>query len=168
MWFLLATTNGHVRDEFWERSQKDRRFDGAPFLMDDLMSKTRFNYILGRLKLFSLPYPSFKDLFHPVRELIAEWNKNMALVFIAGWLCCLDESMSKWISMFTCTGFVFCPRKPWPYGNKWHTIACVVPGIVFLSSWWSGRISQKNWENNHTTNCCMMDPYRRLSVYSYT
>ena len=66
MWFLLATTNGHVRDEFWERSQKDRRFDGAPFLLDDLMSKTRFNYILGRLKLFSLPYPSFKDLFHPV------------------------------------------------------------------------------------------------------
>jgi len=45
---------------------------------------------------------------------------------------CLDESMSKWIQRWTCPGFVFCPRKPWPFGNEWHTIACSETTIIFF------------------------------------
>ena len=96
------------------------------------MSKTRFNSILSQLKLYTTPFPKFKDVFHQIRELVEAWNANMLLVFIVGWLCCLDESMSKWLSMFACPGFVFCPQKPCPYGNKWHTIVCVLTSIIFF------------------------------------
>jgi hypothetical protein len=44
---------------------------------------------------------------------------------------CLDESMSHWTKMWTCPGFVFCPRKPWDTGNEYHTIACGVSLIIF-------------------------------------
>jgi len=39
--------------------------------------------------------------------------------------------MSKWLNQYTCPGFVMCPRKPWPFGNEWHTIACVLTTIIF-------------------------------------
>jgi len=56
--------------------------------------------------------------------LIEAWNDNMEEQFEPSWISCLDESMSKWINQYTCPGFVFCPRKPWPFGNEYHTIAC--------------------------------------------
>eukprot|EP00549_Striatella_unipunctata_P014958 CAMPEP_0118686010 /NCGR_PEP_ID=MMETSP0800-20121206/7574_1 /TAXON_ID=210618 ORGANISM="Striatella unipunctata, Strain CCMP2910" /NCGR_SAMPLE_ID=MMETSP0800 /ASSEMBLY_ACC=CAM_ASM_000638 /LENGTH=65 /DNA_ID=CAMNT_0006583005 /DNA_START=339 /DNA_END=532 /DNA_ORIENTATION=+ len=55
----------------------------------------------------------------------------MALTFTPGWMTCLDESMSPWISKFTCPGFMFVPRKPHPFGNEWHTIECGISGIIF-------------------------------------
>ena len=40
--------------------------------------------------------------------------------------------MSSLGNMFTCPGFVFCPRKPWETGNDYHTIGCGVTFIVFF------------------------------------
>ena len=54
-------------------------------------------------------------------------------------MVCLDESISKWLNMFTCPSFVFCPRKPWPFGNKWHTIACILRSIIFHIKLVEGR-----------------------------
>ena len=35
------------------------------------------------------------------------------------------------MNKFTCPGFVFCPRKPHPKGNKYHTICCGESGILY-------------------------------------
>ena len=63
--------------------------------------------------------------------MISLWNANMAEIFSPGWACCLDESMSIWFNRYTCPGWVFCPRKPHPWGNEYHTIGCGVCGIMF-------------------------------------
>ena len=59
------------------------------------------------------------------------WNENMKEVFTCSWINCLDESMSIWNSRWTCPGWVFCPRKPWPFGNEYHSICCGLSGIMF-------------------------------------
>ena len=133
IWFLLATVDGHARKDFWDRETVDRRFAGAPFTVHDLMTMTRFNFITNKLYYTLDPPPTtYRDKFHAIRALQDAWNENMTALFMAGWLVCLDESMSKWINQWTCPGFVFCPRKPWPFGNEWHTIACSICTIIFF------------------------------------
>eukprot|EP00957_Ditylum_brightwellii_P029111 2200272-Ditylum_brightwellii.AAC.1 len=44
--------------------------------------------------------------------------------FSPSWVSCLDESMMFWVSKYTCPGIIVVPRKPWPFGNEWHSIAC--------------------------------------------
>jgi hypothetical protein len=29
--------------------------------------------------------------------------------------------MNSWLNKF-CPGFMICPRKPWPFGNEYHSI----------------------------------------------
>jgi hypothetical protein len=72
-----------------------------------------------------------KDLFWEARQMIEEWNRSMTEKFIASWKSCLDGSMMKWMNKFTCPGFMFAPRKPWPFGNELHTIACCSSGMIF-------------------------------------
>ena len=63
----------------------------------------------------------------------------MKTIFIPSWLVCLDESMSKWLAKYSCPGFVFCPRKPWPFGNEYHSIACALSSIIFFVELVEGR-----------------------------
>ncbi len=63
--------------------------------------------------------------------MITAWKNNKFAAFTPGWVSFLDEYMSTWINKYTCTGFVFCPRKPWPFGNKYHTIADAFSGILY-------------------------------------
>ena len=63
--------------------------------------------------------------------MIREWNKNVAAVFISSWISCLDETMSIWHNRWTCPGWVFCPRKPHPFGNEYHSVCCAVTGIMW-------------------------------------
>eukprot|EP00804_Cyclotella_cryptica_P018793 CCRYP_021187-RA/>CCRYP_021187-RA protein AED:0.33 eAED:0.33 QI:0/0/0/1/0/0/2/0/393 len=75
--------------------------------------------------------PAFIDKFWEVRQMIGAWRQNMKELFSPDWVVCLDESMSPWTNRFTCPGWVFCPRKPYPEGNEYHTICCGVSGILF-------------------------------------
>jgi hypothetical protein len=81
----------------------------------------------------------FKDDFHPVRQLVKAWSDNMLVTVVAAWIVCLDESMSLWTNMWTCPGFVFCPRKPWDTGNEYHTIACGLTSIIFYMEMVEGK-----------------------------
>ena len=101
-------------------------------MVNDLMSSVRFEFITKNIIYHTKPFPTYNDPFHVIRELQDAWNENLKAVFNAGWMVCLDESMMKWLNKFTCPGFVFCPQKPWPYGNEWHTIACVESSIIFF------------------------------------
>jgi len=59
------------------------------------------------------------------------FNNNMAINFSPSWVSCIDESMSKWVGQYTCPGFMVVPRKPWPFGNEYHMIACGESKIIF-------------------------------------
>ncbi len=76
---------------------------------------------------------TFVDKFLEVRQLIKAWNTHMANVFLVGWgwVICLDESMSIWHQRWMCLGWVFCPRKPHPFGNENHTAWCALTYILF-------------------------------------
>ena len=40
--------------------------------------------------------------------------------------------MSIWHRRWTCPGWIFCPRRPHPFGNEWHTACCELSGILFV------------------------------------
>ena len=51
-------------------------------------------------------------------------------VFSPSWGVCLDESMVKWLNEYA-PGWMAVGRKPSPFGNEYHTIACGVLHIIF-------------------------------------
>ena len=63
--------------------------------------------------------------------MIREWNRHMTNIFLAGWVIGLDESMSIWHQRWTCPGWIFCPHKPHPFGNEYHTACCALTNILF-------------------------------------
>lgn len=141
MWLLLATTDGHSRNDFWKKptSTKDIRFEGTPFRLNDIITRARFNEILKVHTTQIDPFPTYHDPFHPVRNYLKAWNDNMEKNFLPSWVTCLDESISLWTNMFTCPGFVFCPCKPWETGNKYHTIGCGMTSIIFWFELMEGK-----------------------------
>ena len=130
IWFLMATVIGPRREAFFSLKPIDP-FLGAPFRVNEYMSKKRFEKILAAIRYNDTAPPAYKDQFWVVRELIHTWNLNMSEQFGPGWVNCLDESMSPWTSKYTCPGHVFLPRKPWPLGNEYHSICCCQSGIMY-------------------------------------
>ena len=59
------------------------------------------------------------------------WNTYMHKNFCPSWVSCLDESMSIWYNRWSCPGWIFCPRKPHPFGNEYHTIGCGDSTIMY-------------------------------------
>jgi len=130
IWFLMATIQGPQRRDFWSTAEVSA-FDSAPFRCSEYMSRNRFENILRALKFTDRAPPTFKDRFWEVRDILKAWVDNMKENFVAGWVNCLDESMSVWTNLFTCPGFMYVPRKPWPFGNEYHTICCGICGVLF-------------------------------------
>eukprot|EP00956_Cyclotella_meneghiniana_P035814 scaffold118478_cov62-Cyclotella_meneghiniana.AAC.7 len=129
----IASVGGAFSTEdYWTTQEFDGEENACPYNFREYMSKTRFDNITSALTFTDVPKPAFIDRFWEVRQMIDEWNKNMAAVFYAGWVVCLDESMSIWHNRWTCPGWVFCPRKPHPFGNEYHTACCALCGILFV------------------------------------
>ena len=63
--------------------------------------------------------------------MLEAWGENMQQSFMPGYMDCLDESMSVWTNKFTCPGFMFVPRKPWHFGNQYHSVCCCTSGIMW-------------------------------------
>ena len=51
--------------------------------------------------------------------------------FTPGYVNSLNESMSVWTNKFMCPGLMFVPRKPWPFGNEYHSVCCCTSGIMW-------------------------------------
>lgn len=130
IWFFLATTAGFPRRDYFSTFPVNNK-SGAPYRVGQWMSRNRFEQILRALSFTSRDPPNFKDRFWQVRDVINAWNINMHGKFKSGWVTCLDESMSSWLSKYTCPGWMFVPRKPRPFGNEYHSICCGVSGIMF-------------------------------------
>ena len=95
------------------------------------MSQKRFEAILQALTYTNRQPPTFIDKFWEVQQMLEAWGKNMQQNFTPGYVNCLDESMSVWTNKFTCPGFMFVPRKPWPFRNEYHSVCCCTSGIMW-------------------------------------
>ena len=58
------------------------------------------------------------------------FNKKMKDLFDPSWLTCLNESMVVFTNAY-CPGWMNVKRKPHPFGNEYHTIACCQSHIIF-------------------------------------
>ena len=125
--FFMACFQGiKDRNDWWSTAPIDM-FSGAPFRLNEFMTKRRFLEITAAIVFTDVPPPTlaeggFVDRFHDIRKLIDAWNDHMAAEYNPSWLNCLDESMNSWLSKF-CPGFMCVPRKPHPFGNEYHAIA---------------------------------------------
>ena len=146
LWLIMATTEGNQRNDFWA-STPVSIFDGAPFRLNEYITGRRFKKILSALRLTSTDPPSFQDRFHPVRDLLDAFNKNMQKVFTPSWISCLDESMSVWFNRWTCPGWMFVPRKPHPFGNEYHTLCDGVWGVLYHLELVEGKHRPKELES---------------------
>ena len=95
------------------------------------MSQKQFDAILCAIFYTNHDKPTYRDKFWEVRQMVDEWNKNMAEQFTPSWVSCLDESMSPWTNKYTCPGWMFVPRKPHPFGNEYHSVCCSMSGIMW-------------------------------------
>ena len=128
--FLMATSQGSARREYWA-NDAPQMFSGAPFRLQNFVSRRRFEMILKHLTFTLEPPPRFKHPFHEVNKLIQAFNSHTQACFSPGWVSCLDESMSVWTNRWTCPGWMFVPRKPHPMGNEYHTVCCGISGIMY-------------------------------------
>ena len=132
---LMSTSSGWSQDEFWnyinESAPRDQEANGCPYNFRAFMMQRRFKAISRNLSYTDANPPTFVDKFWEVRQMIKAWNAHMANVFLAGWVICLDKSMSIWHQRWTCPGWIFCPRKPHPFGNEYHMACCALTNILF-------------------------------------
>ena len=127
---FMATVGNYQRREFWS-SQPISVDHGAPYRFHHWMSGRRFETIMSGLTFTSREPPAYKDKFWEVRQMLDVWNTYMHDNFRPSWVSCLDESMSIWFNRWSCPGWIFCPRKPHPFGNEYHTIGCGDSTIMF-------------------------------------
>ena len=133
MRFLMSTLQGWSVDEYWnyDHVQRPQEEGPCPYNFKGYMGKKRFHLITKCLTFTDATPPPYRDKFWQVRQMIRAWNENMANIFVAAWVLCLDESMSIWHNKWTCPGWIFCPRKPHPFGNEYHTACCGLCNILF-------------------------------------
>ena len=130
IWLFMSCFSGFNREEYF--SAKLVSIDsGAPYRFNEYMAGARFKQLNRYLCFTDCDPPSYQDKFWEVRQMIAEWNKNMREQFSPSWISCLDESMSIWYSRWTCPGWMFVPRKPHPFGNEYHSISCGISTIMY-------------------------------------
>ncbi len=55
----------------------------------------------------------------------------MREVFVPSWISGLDESMSSWANIYSCPGFMYVSKKPWPSDKEWHSICCANGGVMY-------------------------------------
>ena len=129
MWRIMSLNPQYKRDDFWDNTRLRTKF-WNPFDFSTYMSKKRFKQLTSAFTLRMGDPPSYRDRFWNIREMIGAFNAHMQVVFAACWAVCLDESMVKWLNEFA-PGWMAVGRKPSPFGNEYHTMACALLHIIF-------------------------------------
>ena len=98
--------------------------EGALGRLTKYMPLNRFEDILRNLSYTDKNVPAYNDKFFHMRQMEDAWDANTKKVFENSWVSVLDESMQECISKYTCPAWMCVYRKPRPFGNDRHTIAC--------------------------------------------
>ena len=110
---------------------RDQEEDPCPYNFKAFMSKRCFLSINRCLTFTDILRPAFVDKFWLVLQMITSWNDHMTGIFLCAWVIFLNKSMTIWHNKWMCPGWVFCPCKPHPFGNKYHTACCALLNIMF-------------------------------------
>eukprot|EP00957_Ditylum_brightwellii_P205005 15341779-Ditylum_brightwellii.AAC.1 len=128
----------------------------------------RFEQITNRLTFTLTPPPTFRDKFHRVLELVQSFNNHMHHIIIAGWVSCGDESMSVWENRSTCpAGWIYCPTKPHPDDNEYHSICDGLSGIMYYVEMVEGKdrpheLSKKEFHKEGGTAALLLHMTKNL------
>ncbi len=85
--------------------------------------------------------------------MIGEWNDHTTEVFVPSWELCLEECMLIWHLIVKCPGWVFCPHKLHPFGNKYHSMCCGVSGVMLNIELVEGKDRPAELNNPKYNNC---------------
>ena len=121
----------------------------APFRLNRIMSRNRFDSILSALRFTNREVP-YEDGFFKMRQLEEAWNQNMAQQFFPSWINILDESMMEWFNKWA-PSFMCVVRKPHPFGNERHAIFYALTSILWRAHIMEGKdmpteLGNKKWE----------------------
>ena len=119
--FFMEGFEGIEKNKMWWLEKTIDMFEGAPFSLSEYMSGRRFQNIGTSIRYTKIESPAFLDRFHDVRQMIEYFNDHYEGEYVPSWLNCLDESMNSFLDKFF-PGFMCVPRKPHPFGNKYHSI----------------------------------------------
>jgi hypothetical protein len=116
-YFIMSCFQGiKDRDEWWSPKPVSM-FEGAPFRLNQYMSRKHFTDITCKIRFTNKEPPTvasdgFADRFHEVCEMLDAFNDHYDRNYVASWISWrLDESMSSWLSKY-CPGFLVVPCKP--------------------------------------------------------
>ena len=158
----MSTVDGSDHRSFWSNKHVNI-FEGAPFRLNNFMTRNRFEKILNNITYTNHEPPAFRDRFWEIRQMVDEWNANMDINFSPSWKNCLDESMSKWLNEYTCPGFIFVHRKPWPFGNGWHDIGCAVTNVIWQLEIREGKDQPRKLPKEHDNKGITVGTLLRLT-----
>jgi hypothetical protein len=136
-WFYMALWVGIPNRHDWWSTREVTMFFGAPFRLNDYMSRDRFDSILAALR-YTDEEVGYVDGFLEMRKIEERWNQNMEDEFDPSWMNVLDESMMEWFNKYA-PGFMCVGRKPHPFGNERHTICCGTTTIMWRAQIVEGK-----------------------------
>jgi hypothetical protein len=139
---LMATQKVSDVRAWFQTSRRPCMNTGVPVHLNKLMSGKRFFRILHALTFqLAADFAANRnpDRFREQRPLQTAWNDNMEFAYTPGELLVLDESVMRWLTQRTCPGWMFLPRKPWPFGGESHTIADKANNVIFRLGYSEGR-----------------------------
>ena len=135
LWLLMSIFSGfNGGGGGWIVTSFYQEANPCPYRLGEFMSKRRFNAITHKLRFTNTNPPPYVYIFWKFCHMVKAWNYHMTSIFLASWEICFEESMSICRSRSTCPGWIFCPRKPYPFGNEWHTDCCTFSVIVRISN----------------------------------
>ena len=114
-------------------------FEGAPVRLTKYMSLNRFEDILRNLSYTDDNVPAYNEKFFHMRHMEDAWNANMINIFEPSWVSVLGEIIREWVIKYTFPAWMCVGRKPHPFGNQRHTIACGLSKIVWFAEIMEGR-----------------------------
>ena len=134
LWVVISLNPGYQIREFFimpKNEGRTRSFLWNPPYLGDVMSRARFDALHSATRLRNADPPvDYRDKFWHIRPLTKAFNNQMSTSFNPSWLTCLDESMVIFFNAFA-PGWMNVKRKPHPFGNEYHTIACADTHIIF-------------------------------------
>ena len=81
LWFFMATCAGFSKQQYFSATEINNK-TGAPYRLNEWMSRNRFNAILGALTFTNVKPPTYRDKFWEVRQMLDAFNKHMRDFFL--------------------------------------------------------------------------------------
>ena len=138
-WLYMACWVGIESCRYWWYIMTPSMAKCAPFRLNRIMPRNRFDSILGALSFNNIEVP-YEDGFLQMRQLEEDWNQNMAQQFLPSWINVFDDFMIEWFNKWS-PGFICVGGKPHPFGNEWHTICCALISILWRAQIVEGKDS---------------------------